>query len=1115
MDDNGDILEIRDGQQHQDEPPAWTHPAFADAVRAADLTRTQYVQLAAHRRAQRMQQQNHQQNYQQVQQQGHPQSQPQNHQQSQPHQHAQQQGHARSQPQGYQRSQSQSYSHGHPQSYSHGHPQNYSHGHPQSYSHGHPHSHPQSNAQNQQEEELRQQQQQYYRLKKLQELQTQQYHHRASPATGPHSSEHSNQTFIRAQSGQPQSAATAQPPRPSTESPIADLREQYVRPSDLGPSMSHYGVNSLRRTSVPLSLQPQQPASSQATTGDDNVQIPAQSQSQIVHTRPPSNPRSSTPGQSDQGRNLATSNPAPSVAPSSRPDLTTERRQEVPHAKAIEAETPAQISRPVDKHNLTRTTGKLPVENTINTMSPPRGDPYNSASRTTIGLHPKSQAQTKAKESSTPNKPSPQEPARSAPSSASHPVTNATTSSTSAPPRSAAHTPENSTTSTHRVSSTQSASNDLNHPGHSSSTIPATKSATSPQSRPSSTPTSLATSLRHSSEPNQFKRSKPMDLKASDTPARDSSVQSNPGQEARTQAQPSPSIRPQAPLQRSVSVPQQTHGAMQPPPRPAKTPAPAVHRPAVSGSHRNPPANIQVTHDRDLDISRGSQSAGVTSQSAGVTSQSAGVTSQSAGVTSRPASSTTLSNAPTKPIPQVISNALPSIKRKWTQYVPPQESPAQNSTSTQRDMSPNKMPRLNGFTQGSSLKAIENDHPSKKIHQGMPPKKRNRFPAQSQTRHRDDLVQPIDSNKTDPRDAYNPATIARDVLIVAAKHPTERRLNEHLAVIMKNFPHIDSSKDLATLRWDLIDPVLPPDELHHPHRPPPASVPAPVPVPAPAPGPHIHVTQIRAPPHYPPQIHAPQMHGPPITAPQIRAPRPPQYFPRPFYYSPYPRHYPLHSVPGQIQPPPANWFTSQFPPSSTPLQKAQVKSTPIPKQNTPQQSTPKKAEGAGFVKATPPPQPKVVVESPRPKKALESPRAQKHPSLQVVINSPRKMDQPKQRGRPKKDVKSDKGADASNKKPLPGFPVFNCLWANCQAELHNLSNLQDHVVKKHVPHNFLCGWKECDNQTPMAAADLWEHVQDSHIKPIRWSQGDGPAVPVIGENIDLHISAGLHRDTGA
>lgn len=893
--------------------------------------------------------------------------------------------------------------------------------------------------------------------------------------------------------------------------------------------MSHYGVNPLRRTSVPFALQPQQPPSNQWTTGDNNVQILARSQSpQIGHTRPPSNPRTSAPGRSDQGRNLATSNPAPSVAPSLRPNSTTERRREVPQAQVIDVETPVQSSKPADKSYVTNVHGTLPAGNTTNTISPP--NPYNSASRTTIDLHPKSQAQTKAKKpSSTPNKPSPQNPVHSAPSSVSHPATNAITSSMSAPPRSAAHAPENSTTSPRRVSSTQSASADLNHPGHSSSTLPATKSVTSPQPRPSSTPTSLATSPRHSSEPNQSKHSNPMGPKTSDTPARNSSVQPNLnlGQEARTQGQSSPSIRPQAPLRRSVSVPQQTHGAMQPPPRPARMPTAVVHQPPAPSSHQAPPANSEVTRDRDRDISRGSQSSGVAS---------------------RPASSTTSSSAPPKQISEVISNALRSIKRKWTQHMSPQESPAQNGTSTQRDMPaverstmpPNKMPRLeDGVKQGQSLKAIESDNPLKKIYQGTPSTKRHRFPTHSQIRHRGDLVQPIDSNDTDPRDAYNPATIARDVLIVAAKHPTEGRLNDHLAIIMKNFPHIDSSKDLATLRWDLIDPVVPPDELPHTHRPPPAPV---------------HTQQIHAPQMQqmhvpttrPPQTHAPQTHVPPSTAPQIHAPvpnhptplgyRPIQYYPQPSYYSPYPGpHYPLHSIPGRIPPPPTYSFpppltpslslaTPQAPtpsysapaPAPAPKPKPQPKTTPIPKPTAYKQSKLKKPEGAELVKATPPPQPQVVVDvSPRQKKSLESPRAQKHPSLQVVVNSPRKMNQPKQRGRPRKDANNAKASGANDKKPLPEFLVFNCLWANCQAELHNLNNLQDHVLKKHVPHNLLCGWENCENQTPMAAAAMWEHVQDSHIKPIRWSHGDGPTVPVIGENIDLQISAGLLGDTGA
>jgi hypothetical protein len=54
---------------------------------------------------------------------------------------------------------------------------------------------------------------------------------------------------------------------------------------------------------------------------------------------------------------------------------------------------------------------------------------------------------------------------------------------------------------------------------------------------------------------------------------------------------------------------------------------------------------------------------------------------------------------------------------------------------------------------------------------------------------------------------YNPTDIARSILIVARKHPTERSLNSHLLELKENLPgHIDWNSDLETIRWDILDP---------------------------------------------------------------------------------------------------------------------------------------------------------------------------------------------------------------------------------------------------------------------------------------------------------------------
>ena len=69
-----------------------------------------------------------------------------------------------------------------------------------------------------------------------------------------------------------------------------------------------------------------------------------------------------------------------------------------------------------------------------------------------------------------------------------------------------------------------------------------------------------------------------------------------------------------------------------------------------------------------------------------------------------------------------------------------------------------------------------------------------------------DVVQELNPKLALRRTAYNPKTIARDMLITMGRHPTERPLNWHLNSLRKNFHKVTGSSDLSTFRWDLVDP---------------------------------------------------------------------------------------------------------------------------------------------------------------------------------------------------------------------------------------------------------------------------------------------------------------------
>ncbi|KAL4746928.1 hypothetical protein BDW72DRAFT_25284 [Aspergillus terricola var. indicus] len=78
---------------------------------------------------------------------------------------------------------------------------------------------------------------------------------------------------------------------------------------------------------------------------------------------------------------------------------------------------------------------------------------------------------------------------------------------------------------------------------------------------------------------------------------------------------------------------------------------------------------------------------------------------------------------------------------------------------------------------------------------------------------RTDIVSPLNEADAAQKTAYDPKTIARDILIAAGRHPTEAHLNHHLDCLRDIFTHVDMNSDLATFRWDLVDPREPSREM--------------------------------------------------------------------------------------------------------------------------------------------------------------------------------------------------------------------------------------------------------------------------------------------------------------
>lgn len=104
-------------------------------------------------------------------------------------------------------------------------------------------------------------------------------------------------------------------------------------------------------------------------------------------------------------------------------------------------------------------------------------------------------------------------------------------------------------------------------------------------------------------------------------------------------------------------------------------------------------------------------------------------------------------------------------------------------------------------------------------------------------------------------------------------------------------------------------------------------------------------------------------------------------------------------------------------------------------------------------------------------------------------------------GRPPKTAVQVKVA--IDNRPAPQYQVFPCKWTKCDAELHSLQAIQSHIVGVHIPHHITCAWEGCTDQTPRAAAAMWDHVKDDHMRALAWQLGDGPAASVTGKDLDL------------
>lgn len=384
-------------------------------------------------------------------------------------------------------------------------------------------------------------------------------------------------------------------------------------------------------------------------------------------------------------------------------------------------------------------------------------------------------------------------------------------------------------------------------------------------------------------------------------------------------------------------------------------------------------------------------------------------------------------------------------------------------------------------------------------------------PNKNSLKDRVDIVMPFDKEDAADKIIYDSATIARDVLIAAGRHPREKPLNHHLHHFQDLFNFVGTTSDLETFRWDLLEahsrdqtPPQPPQPQSAGHPPIPQLLP-------------LNTAQPSAHPAFPQSQPANSAKPLPTHVPSKQT---------------RPSGLPSQSV-NPEQPPVINSPKHKGAPANPPKQSAPVertKQSPAarprqPPVNPPQQSVTVDLTGEAPV-GNPPKQPPAV-ELPK-----KSPDSSSKPSVTVEVSnqSPAKRPKRPSGGNLPKEaptVKKPKRAPSSSLRvevpPPPAslskmvgkksqrrsaqpkvevkvpYLVFGCKWKDCHAELHNLEALKKHVEKIHVPHHVTCGWEGCASNETMASAKLSKHVNAGHLEPIAWELGDGPSVPEAGE----------------
>ncbi|ETI20934.1 hypothetical protein G647_07277 [Cladophialophora carrionii CBS 160.54] len=393
------------------------------------------------------------------------------------------------------------------------------------------------------------------------------------------------------------------------------------------------------------------------------------------------------------------------------------------------------------------------------------------------------------------------------------------------------------------------------------------------------------------------------------------------------------------------------------------------------------------------------------------------------------------------------------------------------------------------------------------------------------------LAKPVNKAEALRKTCYDAKTVARDLLIAIGRHPTERPLNAHLAGLLGKYIEIDS--DLSTFEWDAIDPGGPPVPQvpyadvptgpprfgwgHRGIQPPkleqqaaaaagapgaearPASLPDSDKRKVPAPS----TNRVSAPAHRPEEKPESDKARSPTSPLQVKTDLGPSHIVRRACGRP-PREpeRPRSSTPNSVLPQKRK-TNGVVPFDETPASGrkrfTRSASTQLTPTIVPSTSSAKKMEAAGLYTSGKrrgrPPGSKII-----------------HPASEAGQRAVAQI--------------SQMGISVPPKPMSPINPVFRCRWKGCQAHLHNLETIRNHVSKVHHPtsellkeqNGYICWWKKCkllveDEDGKLGPSQIFHtrgdwlgHIEEAHLREVAQKLGYGPSLKHIGKQTQKRAS---------